>query len=200
MNAAEFREALKTTPPMDIVSSYITCPDPGPNVTQASIEFASELIREKFNLSKSSGLSLIIVGSAKLGFSFTESRTPKFKPRYRSYDPENSDIDMAVVSPELYEKLWSSISQYGSLKQFPWRNSGDLGIHMLHGWIRPDEFPKNPPSACREWKDVYNKLCTSQHFRHKKLRCAIYHSMGFLEGYQVRGVMDAKNNLGVSSI
>jgi hypothetical protein len=63
---------------------------------------------------------------------------------------------------------------------------------MLNGWIRPDKFPLDAPKKCKDWNSLIGEIGRSDHFRYKKLRCAIYHSKYFLNIYQQRGIVAAQ--------
>ncbi|WP_175916797.1 hypothetical protein [Burkholderia sp. BCC1638] len=193
MTPDEFKKILRERAACDIVPEYITSGDPGPVVTKEALEFVVEQTRIVFQIPSDASVKPIVVGSAKLGFSFTEKIKPEYKPRYRAYQPGVSDIDLALVSPLLYVKVWKDIAVYGSNQtKFPWR-SQDLGDYMLHGWLRPDKFPTPSPPGCANWFDLLSRLNRSDHFRHKRLRCGLYYSAHFLELYQQRGIIEAKN-------
>ena len=194
MTPTDFKKMVMTKNAEDIVAEHITDPDPGPNLSAFALEFLSSRAREAFQLKPEHYLSALVVGSAKLGFSIIEKSklNSPFKPRYRKYDPNHSDIDVAMVSPVLYGKIWSGLALHGAnQKIFPWPSK--LGDYMYHGWIRPDKFPDPLPPQCLEWRKFMYQMSTSKHFQYRRLRCAIYHSMHFLNLYQKRGVLNAKN-------
>lgn len=194
MTPDEFRDHLRTKNAADIVDEYIINDVPGPHLKPDALVFLAERARLAFQIKPEQDLTPIVVGSAKLGFSFTEKREKEsgYKPRYRSYDPGGSDIDIAIVSPILYGKIWRGIALYGAnQRHFPWRS--DLGTYMLHGWIRPDKFPDPLPQECKDWRELMNNLSQSTFFKYRRLRCAIYHSKYFLKIYQQRGVSEAQN-------
>lgn len=194
MTSEEFRQLLLEKSAGDIVSENITHASPGPFVPQKAIDFVADTARSMFQLSAEARISPIVVGSAKLGFSIIEKRVPGQtpKPRYRDYRPGRSDIDMAIVSPSLFGKIWSGLAYYGANRNpFPWR-SEDLGIYMLHGWLRPDKFPDDGPQQILDWFKFMETLNRSPHFQYLRLRCGLYHSQYFLDIYQQRGVADAQ--------
>lgn len=194
MTAAEFKAQLLTRDAGDIVEEIILADHPGPFTTTVALTSIEELARATFGISADQPVKAIVVGSAKLGFSFIE-KPPRdgrgYKPAYRAYRPGDSDIDIAIVSPQLYGQLWQALALFGTNQQyFPWRT--DLAPYMLHGWIRPDKFPRAAPMRCNEWKEMINKLSRSEHFRYTKLKCALYNSRYFLKIYQQRGVVAAQ--------
>lgn len=188
MTADDFRQILREREPSDIVSEFITSEETGPHVSQEALNYITEQARLIFNIDVQHTLKPIVVGSAKLGFSLIEKFKPVYKPRWRKYEEGVSDIDLALVSPALYGTLWSRIAKHGTNQlRFPWR-SGDLSDYMLHGWIRPDKFPRPLPPWSSEWFDFMSAINSSEHFRFKKLSCALYHSKSFLNMYQLRCV------------
>ncbi len=194
MTSEEFRKLLLDKSAADIVSDHITGPLPGPFVKQEALDFISNTARTMFQLDENAKFCPIVVGSAKLGFSIIEKRgegeVPK--PRYRDYQPGRSDIDVAIVSSALFGKIWMGLALYGANRTpFPWR-SEDLGIYMLHGWLRPDKFPVNGPQAVQDWDKFLQILNRSKHFQFLRLRCGLFHSQYFLDIYQQRGVADAQ--------
>lgn len=194
MNPDEFRQLLREKSAGDIVDACLVTDDPGPFTTKAALAHLEASARIAFGLTDDQPLSAIVVGSAKLGFAYLDKPARDgagYKPAYRSYQPGSSDIDVAVVSPALYGKIWHDLAMFGANQHaFPWR--GDLSAYMLHGWIRPDKFPAAAPQRCNDWKNLVNDVARNDHFRYKKLRCAIYHSKFFLRIYQQRGVIAAQ--------
>lgn len=193
MTPDDFKKLLLDLPAAQIVDEYVLSDDPGPYTSKDALNVLRERARSVFGLTGQQPIDVIVVGSAKLGFSILEKRgRDGYRPAYRSYEPGVSDIDVAVVSPALYGKLWVELARYGACQDhFPWRTA-DLADYMLHGWIRPDKFPVNGPQRCKDWKDLVSEVGRSEHFRYKKLRCALYHSKAFLNHYQQRGVLEAQ--------
>jgi hypothetical protein len=189
----EFRQLLLEINEGEIVRTHIVTTDPGPNIPAATLRHIESVIRTKFQLVEEQRVSAIVVGSAKLGFSFLEKRENGVvtKPAYRSYRPGISDIDIAIISPVVYGKIWSDLASIGAHAQrFPIKSK--LGDYMYHGWLRPDQFPSPKPQRCADWDNVYRELQQFAPLRNKRLRLALYHSQHFLETYQQRGVRFAR--------
>lgn len=194
MTPEEFKNHLLNMQSEEIVEQFILTEDPGPHTSREALAALEARIRSSFDLMEDSKLSTIVVGSAKLGFAILDKPArdgQPYQPAYRAFRPGHSDIDVAVVSPVLYGKLWQDLALFGANQHsFPWRS--DMAAYMLHGWIRPDKFPVAAPQKCIDWKELVNDISRSAHFRYKKLRCGIYHSKFFLKIYQQRGVMAAQ--------
>lgn len=103
MEVTAFREALRAKQAVDVVSEIILAPG-AKFVSQEAISHATALLRSTFQIADQYQLEIVVVGSAKLGFSIAEKpvlgRNPL--PRYREFDPTNSDIDLAIVSQRLF--------------------------------------------------------------------------------------------------
>jgi hypothetical protein len=194
MTPDEFKQILRERNADEIVVKHITSADPGPYVSADALAYVDAKARLMFQIKETELFKPIVVGSAKLGFSLVEKRGEDwYKPRYRTYQPGVSDIDVAFVSAALFGKIWMDLALYGARQRsFPWRST-DLGVYMVHGWIRPDKFPTPHPQRCADLYALMRDLDTSKHFRFLKLRCAVYHSMYFLNLYQQRSVIDAQN-------
>lgn len=194
MTPDEFRGLLLDKTAAEIVESYILTDDPGPYIDREALGVLERQARATFGLPADQALSTIVVGSAKLGFAFLEKKARKgapWKPAYRSYIPGESDIDVAVVSPLLYMRIWCDLARFGAKQTwFPWGT--DIAPYMLHGWIRPDKFPPEGPQRCIDWKEMVRNVSLTTPFKYKRLRCGIFHSKYFLEIYQQRGVSAAQ--------
>ena len=177
----------------ELVRGHIVTDDPGPHISATTLRHIEEVIRTKFQVAADQRVSAIVVGSAKLGFSFLEKRRAGVvsKPAYRRYEAGVSDIDIAIVSPVVYGKIWSDLAGMGARASvFP--DSSKLGRYMYHGWLRPDQFPAPKPQRCKDWDDAYIELQQYPLLRNKRVRLALYHSQHFLEIYQQRGVRVAR--------
>lgn len=194
MTPNEFRELLRSKSAEEIVETYILSDEPGPFITRDALRLLEKEARITFRLQDDHHFSTIVVGSAKLGFAYLEKPgrdgSPP-KPAYRSYSPGESDIDVAVVSPIVYTRIWQDLARVGAQQViFPWRT--DLAAYMLHGWLRPDKFPPSAPQRCTDWKTMVQKVSRMEPFRYKRLRCGLFQSKYFLQHYQQRGVRAAQ--------
>lgn len=130
--------------------------------------------------------SVIVVGSARLGFSI------KPKRRYGAFG-EDSDIDVAIVSSELFERVWREAYEY-DLSGAYWPDKGSFRKYLSRGWIRPDMLPSEETfEFSKTWWPFFNSLeipdCPY------KVAGGIYHSHFFLRSYQCAAVEQCKMEL-----
>lgn len=126
--------------------------------------------------------SIFLVGSAKLGFSIKPRR------RYGVFN-DDSDIDLAIVSSSLYERLWGEARRY-SRRGGLWEN--DTKIHFKNdhsnGVIKPYVVPDSDGIPTRRMLfDVQAQLQRVGGSPYP-VTLAVWHSMDALEEYQILAV------------
>ena len=122
--------------------------------------------------------NVYMVGSGKLGFSIKPSR------RYQKFG-EKSDIDLAIISGEMFERIWKDVFQYQSEIGDWWQKSDVFLKYLFRGWIRPDLLPYGHSfSISKDWWDFFQELANSGNFGPYKIRAGVYHSTYFFESYQ----------------
>jgi hypothetical protein len=120
---------------------------------------------------------IIVVGSAKLGFSIAPTK------RYRAFG-ETSDIDVAIVSPQLFDRVWHEVFGYLDSAR-SWEARRDFANYFVRGWIRPDKLPPGENFLfTQEWFDFFRGLSNSREFGDIKISGALYRDWIFLEKYQ----------------
>ena len=193
MELADFKRALRESSAADVVSNIILAAG-AKHVTTEALQHAEAMLRSKFQIGEKHTLEIVVVGSAKLGFSIAEKtvagRNPL--PRYREFDPYISDIDLAIVSQKLYFDIWRDLSTYShNQSPFPWDST--LGKYALVGWLRPDHFPTlQRPLSCMKWWELFQNLSNSKQFSRRKVRGGLYFHRDFLHQYQQRAVVLAQ--------
>lgn len=129
---------------------------------------------------------VIIVGSAKLGFSIAPHK------RYRYFN-DKSDIDIAICSPTLYDDFWKDVFCYWDSGE-RWPNLDQFCKYHFRGWIRPDKLPKARSfQRAQDWWDFFRYLSSSRRFGPYKLSCALYKDLTYLERYQAKCIRECKN-------
>lgn len=120
---------------------------------------------------------IVLVGSSKLGFSIKPTK------RYFPFG-EESDIDVAVVSTNLFQKVWQESYLYRK-GGADWPAASEFFKYLSKGWIRPDKLPAGGIfEFSASWWDFFNELTASRRFGPYKIRAGLYQSLFFLEEYQ----------------
>lgn len=131
-------------------------------------------IADKFGIHQS---NIYMVGSAKLGFSIKESR------RFLYFGNE-SDIDIAIISNDLFNTFWKEVYTYKNGSGY-WPNFSSFKNYFFKGWIRPDYLPPGESFAmAKDWGDFFMETTKSGAFGPYKIAAGVYHSPFFLESYQ----------------
>ena len=121
---------------------------------------------------------VIIVGSAKLGYSVSPKKS--FKP----FD-DKSDLDVAIVNNALFEKYW--LEMYKAKKSMiEWPELSQAQKYLFQGWIRPDKLPLL--NIRNSWFDFFAGLQSRDGCGPYPVRGGLYYNHDFLELYQENGV------------
>jgi hypothetical protein len=187
----EFRRAMLDMDADAIVDGYLLS-EGAAHVSVDGIEYVYATLSKSF-LTQREDFKVYIVGSAKLGFSLVEKRTREGErlQRYRNFRAE-SDIDLAVISPFVFDQIWRELSEHAhkSVHSLPW-DSGRLGDYLVHGWLRPDFFPKGVRlKKCDDWWDCMRLMSAEGKLGLRKVSGALYRSHEQLALYQKRAVVD----------
>ena len=122
--------------------------------------------------------NLEIVGSAKLGFSLSDER---FGKPYNN----SSDIDIVIVSPELFAQFWNDLlyfdNRYYSLSTEQRLNLEDSYSTVHKGYLSPDKLPKSERKEI--WWKLFNELSNKPKFEYRKIRGRLFLSWKFVEKY-----------------
>lgn len=162
-----------------------------PFVFQSSDEDFYEFrkrIGEKFNIPF---YEIYITGSANLGFS-------PFKRKVFDLD---SDIDVALVSPSLFESIMSDIAEYQMQFRKNRRVVRDQELRVYHefleyvalGWIRPDKLPVSFQMKAfkDDWFDFFRSISNGKsEVGNFQVNAGVFKSYGHLESYTFSGVKD----------
>ena len=176
-----FREDLPLRDVSYLVQRYITHGDCF-MLSEASYIELKTRVATKFGINAS---EVVVVGSAKLGFSIVPDK------RYRIFG-EASDIDVALCSSDLFDTIWKDVFDYWSRPEF-WLGLDDFRKYLFRGWMRPDKLPPERSFVrSQEWWEFFRKLTSEGSFGPYKIRGALYKSWHFLEKYQQRCVRDCK--------
>lgn len=177
LELAEYRARLSTETPTDIVRRYVT----GGRCFLLTDDLYFELRREVAQAFGVHPDEVIVVGSAKLGFSIAPDQ------RYKPFD-DRSDIDVALVSPELFDAIWLEALTYDR-SGGDWPSRQTFRRYLFRGWIRPDAFPPSTlfPRAAN-WTSFFEGVTSSGRFGMYPIKGGLYRSREFLEMYQEEAV------------
>ena len=131
---------------------------------------------------------VFIVGSGKLGFSIAP------KKRYRPFG-DTSDIDVAVISPALFDGIWEDVFTYKSTTGF-WEQEKDFQKYLFRGWIRPDLLP--PAASFRRseaWTTFFREMSSGGKYGLVKIAAGIYRTGFFFERYQMISVRACQDEM-----
>ena len=115
---------------------------------------------------------VLVVGSAKLGFSIAP------KKRYQFFG-DSSDLDVAIISNHFFDLVWKDVHRYSSQGGY-WEGKNDFNKFLFRGWIRPDMLPSDQNfKFAGEWWEFFNSLSASREFDITKISGAIYKKLVF---------------------
>lgn len=194
MTLEQLQEMIKTGDLESVVRTHILGA-PSSHFDQSKIGRVREVLGAKYGVQLEAA-DVHIVGSAKLGYALFDKWEQGAQLRaFRAFRP-GSDIDVAITSQDIFEKVWADLAVFVNGKsKIPW-DSGQLGDYFLYGWIRPDHFPKGARiQKCDDWWDAFRFLSSDVTLGRRKIRGALYFSVDHLVRYQVRSLQKCRSNL-----
>ncbi len=149
-------------------------------------------IGEKFKISFH---EIFITGSAKLGFSY-------FKNKIFDYD---SDIDVAIISGNLFEEIMQDVSEYQMMFRKNRAVVGESELKIYHefleyvalGWIRPDKLPISFQMKAfkDDWFDFFRSISNGKsEVGNYRVTAGVFKSYFHLETYLLSGLKDIKRS------
>jgi hypothetical protein len=142
---------------------------------------------------------VFITGSAKLGFS-------PHKNKVFDYD---SDIDIAIVSVKLYERILDVICNYQMELNRARKSITQNELNQYHrfleytaiGWIRPDKLPLSfqVNELKDKWFDFFNSISYGEsEIGNYKAAAGVFKTYQHFERYTVSGFRQLKKSLEVT--
>jgi hypothetical protein len=184
---AAFKHDLYQLKPRQIVQKHITFGETAA-LTSAQHFALRCAIGEHFAVHPH---AVVVVGSAKLGFSIKPAR------RYGLFG-DTSDIDVAIVSAELFARHWRALLDFVDAGGY-WEKLPRFQAKFFDGWIRPDLLPPSRiHQSTSEWWEFFRALTMSREFGPYKVSAGIYFDWHCLERYQIRAVAQCKDEVSVS--
>jgi hypothetical protein len=186
----DFRGELRSREALDIVETTLL-PNPPAHVTTDQLKYLRLAIASSYGVN-GDDVEIVITGSANLGFSLSEKRKSGkvVGARYRQFSP-NSDIDVAVISPPIFKRIWQELAVYAANSyRFPIEH-GRLGDYLVSGWLRPDHFPPYPHLRyCRNWFMTFSRITAGSQMRRRRVNGGLFYSKFHLAHYMARAVHD----------
>jgi len=137
-------------------------------------------VADYFNVSTT---NILIVGSAKLGFSIAP------KKLWKPFNDE-SDIDVVVISEQLFDTYWKELLDFNiDLKARSTDEDSNYRMfleYFLKGWIRPDLFPFKYYKK-DDWFNFFKESSYGK-FGNYKIAGAIFKNEYFFEYYHTRNI------------
>jgi predicted nucleotidyltransferase len=155
-------------------------------------------IAEKFSINFH---EVFITGSAKLGFS-------PHKKKMFDYD---SDVDVAIVSADLYERIMSTIHEYQMELRENRKAVSENEIRRYHkfleygaiGWMRPDLLPTSfrMKELKRDWFDFFDSRSYGKsEVGNYKVAAGVFKTYKHLEKYTVSGLRSLKMKTEIGAV
>ena len=199
----EFSEILRNEPADDVARNYVFGGDiflaqKHPNVLKT---LRNHLCPE-FRLEEE---NVVIVGSAKMGFSLDPYSFPS------AFKKKGGDIDIVVVSQELFDTYWEIILKW----HYPRRTAGlnapdrewvrDRRKDLYWGWFHPSEIGYvglSLPTVLKPLRDIktrwfnsFQSLSMYSEFSGRAAHGRLYRTWDHALWYHVSGLNQIKSNL-----
>jgi hypothetical protein len=196
---AVFREHLESfqrdiarpdLPIRSVVRRHVITGDPVA-ITRDQYFDLRDQVGKEFNIHPT---NIILVGSCRTGFTLKKGE----RGRYRLCRPD-SDLDIAVVSPELFNKLWDAAFSLAEADRM-WRveqKTRWLIRDMFEGKVRPHTLPRRDEfKLANDWKSFFDTVSRERAFgTGRKVSGFVYSSWHRLEAYQERLVQMCRDEL-----
>lgn len=138
--------------------------------------------------------NVIMVGSGKLGYSLSPEKEKFLRP-FRDEEDDKSDVDIAIISPYLFDFFWRLFrSSYNVTNQSYYRY---IARSIYRGYISDSDLMKI--DECRiAWLEKSNeatkKLQRNMYFRHE-IHYRIYRDWKDLEEYHVQAIEELRERV-----
>jgi hypothetical protein len=132
-------------------------------------------------------LQVIVCGSAHLGFSPVPERDEMGDRLGRSFDPARSDIDIAVVSPELFDYWWDQLQA----RRLTDITRSQIANDVFWGFINPLNV-RDVSKMGSDWWRIFGGLRTD---RAKAIRGRVYRSLWHMQNYHRLAIDGGRDQL-----
>lgn len=186
---ARFKSDLQQLTAGEMFDRYVT-PDECRGPTDVDHNALRGRIAERFQVDVP---SVVIVGSAKVGFTLRHKKAKGDQPARPMFSPfyEGSDVDVAIVSNRIFDEIWKDCLQFWHSSGYSddygyWRGRGiDFRAYHFRGWMRPDKLPSGGRFTYRnEWFDFFMRLTSERAAGDYPITAGVYREDYFLRTYQ----------------
>ena len=140
--------------------------------------------------------NVIIIGSSKIGYSL--SPTAKLYEEFRIEGEHPSDIDIAIISDDIFSELWTAFRKVYSIT-FKAQYSM-YAKDIFRGFVNTKTFAEIDDIR-KNWNkrvDKLNEILTSEFGFDHDVNFRIYRNINDLLEYQIRGIKEIKFNKGIN--
>jgi hypothetical protein len=131
---------------------------------------------------------VIITGSAKVGFTTVAKAA---RPIFSAFG-DSSDIDVAIISRDLFLTFWRRTMELGEDQSWPHRK--EFRRYLSMGWIRPDKLPSGEDFPERkQWFEGFQELTASGEYGPYKITAGVYYDEAFWEKYACRALKQCRH-------
>jgi hypothetical protein len=172
----------------DVIRKHITTGEPVGIEPDNYYELRSKISRN-FDVHPS---AVVLVGSCRLGFSLKPKKAGRFEAISQA-----SDVDIAVISGELFDSYWDRIFDVVQNNRDWAMNEGKkFSRDLFCGWLTPAELPNLPRFAdSREWAEFFARLTRERMCGRRTISARLYRSWHRLEAYQEIMVRQCQSEL-----
>jgi hypothetical protein len=188
MEKNEFDKALRDKPIVDIVQEYLFegVPYCFKDTPEIFVLFR-QMICDEFGIHRQ---NFTVVGSAKIGFSLSPEN-------YGRVFNKGSDIDVVLVSEELFQDLWWKLIEYKKTTVYHLNKSNrdrfqELQSIIFYGSIRLDKLTDDFTYA-RNWWMFFNSLSIDKRFGPRRVRAMLFKSWRHVSSYYEDGIRKVKD-------
>ena len=127
--------------------------------------------------------SIVMIGSAKLGFSIAPHKL------WKRFDDE-SDIDMVIISDKIFDNFWIDLYNFNVELVDRSKDEQDKFQSFLKyffkGWLRPDLFPFDYKRR-DDWFNFFKSISYGE-FGIRKITGAVFRNFYFYENYHIHNL------------
>ena len=113
----------------------------------------------------------------------TKPLVPKKSRPAMSPFGDTSDIDVTIISSDLFLILWREALAFAE-ERGDWAKIDAFRAYLMRGWIRPDKLPTDSEfKSSHKWFDFFRGLQQSGKYGRYPIRAGVYFDEYFWEAY-----------------